>query len=104
MRKKEWSLVATFEESASMLEVVREKTGTVRQKRTVETKTGVSVYYLCKHARKFSCPYQMHHFKPEVAGGRFELYEDGTHCCDTAEYKSGLTRKQREAADLAMKM
>uniref|UniRef100_A0A914X3P3 SWIM-type domain-containing protein n=1 Tax=Plectus sambesii TaxID=2011161 RepID=A0A914X3P3_9BILA len=104
MRKKEWSLLDTFEESDSMLAVVREKTGTVRQKRTVDGKTGVSVYYLCKHARKFSCPYQMYHFKPEVAGGRFELYEVGEHCCDTAEYKSGLTRKQREAVDLAMKM
>uniref|UniRef100_A0A914W9A6 SWIM-type domain-containing protein n=1 Tax=Plectus sambesii TaxID=2011161 RepID=A0A914W9A6_9BILA len=99
MRKKEWSLVATFEESDSMLAVVREKTGTVRQKRTVETKTGVSVYYLCKHERKFNCPYQMRQFKPEmrVVGvvliGKMEdtiIYECAFEAIATALKLAGL--------------
>uniref|UniRef100_A0A914WP81 Uncharacterized protein n=1 Tax=Plectus sambesii TaxID=2011161 RepID=A0A914WP81_9BILA len=104
MKRKEWKLIGAFDESAPMQAVILEKTGSARQKRTAHIKSGVSVFYLCKHARKFSCPYQMYHFKPEVAGGPFELYEFGEHCCDTAEFKTGLSRKQRETVDLAMKM
>ena len=94
MKRKEWKLIGTFNESATMQAVVREKTGTVRQKRTAFMKSGVSVFYLCRHARRFNCPYQMYHYKPEAAGGPFELYEIGEHCCDTVEFKTGLSRKQ----------
>lgn len=104
MKRKDWSLVGTFTDADELRTTIAEKCYTVRQKRTVHNKSGVSVYLLCLHERKFACKYQMYFYKPEVGGAPFELYEHGEHVCRSAEYKTGLSRQQRETVDLAMSM
>ena len=39
-----------------------------------------------------------------VDGAPYELFKFTSHSCETAEYHTRLSRKQREAMDLAMKM
>ena len=64
----------------------------------------LAMIHECKQKKKFDCEYELYHFTAGIDGAPYELFEFANHSCETAEYHTGLNRKQREAMNLAMKM
>jgi hypothetical protein len=67
-------------------------------------KDDIKVIFACKHRKKCKCDYELYRFTAHIDGAPHELFEFTSHSCETVEYHTGLSRKQRDAMDLAMKI
>ena len=96
--KKEWTTLVNFptKEQCSTFLSGQE----VAIKRKDVTKYGTRYIYRCKHSVRFSCPFQLCLNEP-ADFGNFEISQSGEHI--HGEYSHGLSRKQREVADSAVK-
>ena len=96
--KKDWTTLVRFQTKEQCTTFLSDQEVSIRRKDV--SKSGTRYIYRCKHFTKFGCQFQLCLYEPANSID-FEISQSGEHA--HGEFSHGLSRKEREIADSAIK-